>query len=166
MRQLLLITLLVCSFFSCKDKDVCKSVYCENGGQCENGTCKCEPSYSGYYCELWQGQAYLGQYEGSYDCSQANLPVAIEAKPGSKGKLTLRNLGDYWCPEGNYLLTADLNGNSLRIPEQSVCNIKPYTFEGYGTKQGDTLRLHFTVRYFANPDYVKDSCNAIFVKKP
>lgn len=47
---LLLLVLLVFTFFSCRDQ--CKDVVCLNGGACQDGDCICPSGFSGKNCEI------------------------------------------------------------------------------------------------------------------
>lgn len=61
-------TLLLLSFFfiSCnKTKDsACDLVECQNGANCQDGSCICPDGYEGTYCERLSAERFVGLYEG------------------------------------------------------------------------------------------------------
>lgn len=155
--------ILLISLFSCK-KNPCDDINCKNGGTCKDGICECQAPFSGADCDTWQGQKFLGTYTVSYSCSSTPLNTVIEALPSDAKHLTIRNLGDYACPDGDYLVTAKIANDSLIIEKQSTCATKPYQFEGLGILSNNTLTLHFTVSYDVNPGIHTDDCTAVMVK--
>ena len=160
----LILSLLLIFLVSCRP-DLCKEINCQNGGECKEGVCECPPAFSGAKCDFLIASKFLGIYRAQYDCSSATQTVAVELKPGeNNGTVTLRNLGDYSCSSGDYLIEATTSGDSLYLKSQSVCAAKAYVFEGYGKWKQDTLRLYFTVTYDALPGIANDVCNAVFVK--
>jgi len=74
-------------------------------------------------------------------------------------------LGDYACPDGDYLVSAKIANDSLIIEKQTACSIKPYQFEGLGILKNNTITLQFKVTYDVNPGTHIDNCTATFVKK-
>ena len=62
---------------SCADK--CDSVYCSNGGTCDEGICDCPTGYSGPLCETQDPCNYV-QWTGTGTCSgSGSYPVASDA---------------------------------------------------------------------------------------
>lgn len=163
-QNILLLSLLLIFSVACKP-DVCKEVSCLNGGTCEEGVCVCPPAFSGPDCSFLIASKFLGNYDVVYDCSSASQTVAVELIPGeNKGRITLRNLGDYAC-SSDYLVEASTSGDSLYISNQSVCLSKAYLFSGYGKWKQDTLKIHFVVSYDSSPGLTTDVCNVVMIKK-
>ncbi len=152
--------------FSCK-KDLCKDISCQNGGTCnKSGLCECATGYEGLQCEIATSKKFIANYHALYDCISADNIVAIETKPGTDPlAVTIRNLGDYICPDGDYLITASISADSLFIQNQQVClttgTPSGYTFNGFGKLKGDTLKMTYTASYSGSQI---DNCQAILIK--
>lgn len=152
-------------FIGCKP-DACEEVGCLNGGSCEKGICQCLSGFNGPDCSFLVASRFTGNYNTTYDCTSAALEVSIELKPGDNKRLiTLRNLGDYACPE-NYWVEALTSGDSLYINRQQVCAGSLYEFQGYGILKPDSIVLYYTVTYPSNPGTITDVCSATLIKIP
>lgn len=151
-------------FFSCKE-NLCKGTSCQNGGTCDAGVCTCATDFEGPNCDIWSGKKFLGTYIGSYSCSTTLLSTLIEASPNESGYVAIRNLGDFSCAEGDYLVKAKFFGDSLKIEPQSSCTNPSYQFSGKGVLKKDTLSLQFSVTYSISPGLHTDYCTATLAKK-
>lgn len=149
---------------SCKE-NLCKNSSCRNNGTCEAGVCTCPTDFEGPNCDSWSGRKFLGTYTGTYSCSSSPLSTLIEPRPNESHYLTIRNLGDYACAEGDYFVKAKFFGDSLKIEPQLSCSNPSYQFSGKGALKKDTLRLQFSVTYSTNPGLHTDYCIAILPKK-
>ena len=160
----LVLSLLLC-LSSCK-KDPCKDITCQNGGTCnDTGLCECAAGYEGTMCEVAIAKRFVGNYHAMYDCVSADNTVAIEMQPGTNPlALTVRNLGDYLCPDGDYLIMAAISHDTLFLQNQPVCittsTPSGYTFSGFAKLKGDSLKMTYTVVYSGNTD----NCHATLVK--
>lgn len=159
--------LLLLTLFSCK-KDPCKDINCQNAGTCnENGFCECATGYEGLQCEIAASKKFIGNYGALYDCVSAENVVAVETQPGANPlSVTVRNLGDYICPDGDYLISAICKHDTLFIENQQVCissgTPSGYVFNGFGKLKGDTLKMTYSVFYSGSQT---DNCQAILVKE-
>lgn len=76
MKYLLTTLLLLNVFFiSCnKSKDsACDVVICQNGANCQDGTCICPDGYEGTYCERLSAERFVGLYEGVLKSTNGSL---------------------------------------------------------------------------------------------
>ncbi|MFK7972794.1 MAG: hypothetical protein AB8F95_20660 [Bacteroidia bacterium] len=153
--------------------DPCEEIVCENGGTCTEGICECPEGFLGDKCERIDVTRLIGNYDGRYEgCFQTNDEHIVQldetAEPGFA--ISIINLGDYACPsntDGRVRVLATLNGSSIQIPEQLVCdqtNFAGYTFSGSGTVFTDSVRLSFSVSYRADGINRTDDCTAILIK--
>lgn len=156
--------ILLLFFFSCKE-NLCKGTSCQNNGTCEAGVCTCATDFEGPNCDSWSGKKFLGTYIGSYSCSTTSLSTFIEAIPNELGDVAIRNLGDFSCAQGDYLVKAKFFGDSLTIKPQSSCINPSYQFSGKGALKKDTLSLQFSVTYSTGTGLHTDYCTAILAKK-
>lgn len=86
MRKLLKFNLFVFSLLMFACSDPCDDISCENGGNCDDGTCICEDGYSGENCEIENRQAFLGIWTGPIVCNTEDPEdyfVEITASPNA-----------------------------------------------------------------------------------
>lgn len=76
MKKLIFLFILIISIYSCKKNatvDPCENTKCQNGGTCEDGSCKCPLGYTGKNCETNIADRLVGNYsvidDGNYSWS-------------------------------------------------------------------------------------------------
>ena len=121
---------------SCKEKDPCEGVSCQNGGVCLTGTCNCPAWYEGTSCETQVRSKYYGNYTGIFAAggTSSNTTFAFEAS--SDGV-------DYMKWGGSQTLKLTSN-TTFKIPLQKLyTSTKTYDIEGSGSFSGSQVILNF-----------------------
>jgi hypothetical protein len=138
--------LLLLSFFfliagigSCK-KNACKSVNCNGGGNCVEGTCQCDSLHEGTNCGIEKRARYFRSSVGQIVCpSKSRLDyVTITAKGTPADTLNFRNL----FGEEQNIFGLIQNDGSVYIPSQySNTNL----ISGTASLVNNKLVVNFTV---------------------
>ena len=72
----LALSIAIFTISSC-EQDSCKVLNCQNGGVCDNGTCKCPEGYEGTECDQTLANRYTGTYEGTVRCNYNSMLFPI-----------------------------------------------------------------------------------------
>lgn len=154
------------SLAACKPNP-CKEIFCQNGGVCFEGVCRCPDGYSGDYCEIVDSSAIIthcnpimnclpGTYEVTESCNiQGNkfYYLNISASTQHSNQIVFSNLGGELGPQIQGVLT-DLD---ISMPLQNNGNT---TYLGYGTIDTLSNPIELSLTY----QIANDACNANMVK--
>jgi len=149
-------------FQSCTDE--CKDVTCLNGGVCDEATgdCICATGYEGVECEVEMRTKFIADYNVTDNC-EGTYTSAITASSQAINKVLISNI---LGPDGDRLL-AEVNGNNITIPVQTVKNQNNQNWIIRGKSTGTIVNNQFTIvvefKEEANPANVED-CSLIFSK--
>lgn len=142
-RVLFLFISLTAIAFLSRCKNPCKGISCLHG-DCVDGTCVCEPGYSGLHCDTRATHKFAGEFSLSEDCnSPGSNPyncTILESSVDSS-QLVFANLFN-----GGIEVTAtvDESGSGFTIPGQDYGT---GTISGSGTinSSADVITMNYTV---------------------
>jgi len=159
------------TFTSC-DPDPCKDVVCDaDHGICLDGTCDCDPGYSGSDCAILLRSAYIGTYNAVEVCS--SLPnfddnYIADVKTSAEGAqyIIITNLYNHFSAVTSAYQPTDtqvkaiVSDSGIEIPETSwtASGLEDYRVSGTGSVlTGTSFSINFTLTDVTDPSNA-DEC--------
>lgn len=150
-------------YTSC-NKDACKSVVCNNGGTCVNGTCSCATGYEGTNCDTKSTTKFIGSWGVTETCGTATstpYTVTITQDPSAANKVIVTNLGNYGCTVGGQIQwNGTVNAAQLTIND-SKCT---YQLNATGNYNNGVITFTYTATYTVAGVSKTDNCTATLAK--
>ena len=121
----------------------------------------CDPGYEGTDCKTEMRTKFLKTaVTVTEDCSSTTYSSDI-INGSSISEVKIKNLGNYTCPSGDYYVVATVDGSTLTIAQQGLCNVggtNVYTITGTGTVANNVV----TITYHVTATGVDDNCVATY----
>ena len=95
-----------------EDKCITSSVSCDNDKECVDGFCECGDWYEGESCSIKLVNAFIGPYQGSFNCASVNGIVTLASVSDGDNILILK---EYTGREYEGIFITD---SSFEIPNQ------------------------------------------------
>jgi hypothetical protein len=176
---------------SCSDP--CKDVTCDNGGTCEEGTCKCATGffgdncqtecknggtgtnsgctcatgYEGTKCETKMADKFVASFKYNETtgtgCGVSDWPVTISASSSAINKILINGFGGFGCNGVNIVVEATVNGKDITVANQTFCSGGLTIKSGTGTMNASNTS--FTVNYTYNDGSGDVSCGGTYTKQ-
>lgn len=148
------------TFTSC-DPDPCKDVVCDaDHGICLDGTCDCDPGYSGSDCAILLRSAYVGTYNAVEVCTSDpsfsdNYTSEVKTSADGDQYMIITNLYNHFSaaapgayqPEDTQVKVL-VSDAGIEIPEQfwTAAGLESYKVSGTGSVlSGTEFSINFTL---------------------
>ncbi len=180
--KLLSLSLLVVAgltFQSC-DPDPCKDVVCDaDHGICLDGTCDCDPGYSGSDCAILLRSAYVDTYNAVEVCTSDpsfddNYIAEVKTSADGDQYIIITNLYNHFAsdPNANYQpedtqVKAIVSDAGIEIPEQFWVAQGLETIKVSGTGSvlsGNEFSINFTM-VDTDPNGFSDECSVTYTRQ-
>jgi hypothetical protein len=109
----------------CK-KDPCKSVTCNNGATCADGTCNCTAGFTGSDCTTYR---IVGKYTGMMGANYDTVTIGQSTVNGSNFAIGPNNTA-HWQGADAAARTMSSDGTTLTFNGMSYYNSQTWTYTG------------------------------------
>lgn len=137
------------------NKDECKDVVCQNGGNCSGGSCNCLVGYEGSRCETVSATKFIGTWNVEEPSCGGDYTNIVSPGTGETS-IIFSNLGNFTTPAA---VVASADKNTLLI--SNFTDATGRKFSGSGTFSGTSFSVTYTVTY---TDNTTETCTATFSK--
>ena len=125
--------------------DPCSRTNCQNGGECQNGSCYCEPGYEGNSCETeWSAKFIKGFSSVATPCKPS---YSSDIRRIGPQMIEIHNLGGFagmtGCAPSGYWVKGKLISNTYFKIEDTFCTDFAIQGDGLFNQTTNILTIHY-----------------------
>lgn len=165
-RIFIAITIAAFLFTGCED-DPCDAsvINCQNGGECNEGTCECINGFEGENCEVFATGKFIGNWDAADSCPSAimqedslwHYDVTINPLTNDQTKVEIFNFGGFG---ENFAWSTQVSGDTITIPLSAAGG---FTVEGSGLMSEDRTTINWTYTVVDSEDN-SEICEGIWLR--